>query len=120
MNSIISGLNLFQAAGGAGGSSLMTIGMFGAVIVIFYFFIIRPQNKKQKEMQKMLSAIKKGDKIVTIGGLHGIVHAVKDTTVVIKADDNAKLEFSKSAIATVKEKAEVVEAVEEPKVETGK
>ncbi len=116
MNSILANLNLFNVGTGAqagGSSTLMTVGMFGAVIVIFYFMIIRPQNKKQKAMQKMLSEIKKGDKVITIGGLHGIVASVKETTVVLKTDDATRLEFSKSAIATVKEKAENVEA-EEP------
>ncbi len=113
MNSILSNLNLFQAAAAPGGNTLMTVGMFGAVIVIFYFMIIRPQNKKQKAMQKMLSEIKKGDKVITIGGLHGIVASVKETSVILKTDDTTRLEFSKSAIATVKEKAENVEA-EEP------
>jgi len=117
MNSILANLDLFQATtgaqAGAGGFNIMTIGMFGAVIVIFYFMIIRPQNKKQKALQKMLSEIKKGDKVITIGGIHGIVASVKETTVVLKTDDTTRLEFSKSAIATVKEKAEAVEA-EEP------
>jgi len=76
--------------------------MFGLIFVIFYFLIIRPQNKKQKEMQKMLAAVKKGDKIVTIGGIHGVVNTVKEGgTVVVKVDENCKMEFSKSAIASV-------------------
>jgi preprotein translocase subunit YajC len=74
---------------------------FAAIIGIFYFLIIRPQNKKRKETEKMLSALKKGDKVVTIGGLHGIVQSVKDTTVLIKVDDNVKLEFLRSAVSSV-------------------
>lgn len=88
------------AAGGSG-QMVTTFITFGLVILIFYFLIIRPQNKKQKEAKKMLEAIKKGDKAVTIGGIHGTVVAVKDTTVVVKVDDNTKLEFTKSAIASV-------------------
>jgi preprotein translocase subunit YajC len=116
MNSFLSGLKLFQAAP-AGGNMFMTLAMFGAVFAIFYFMIIRPQQKKQKAMQKMLSEIKKGDKVITIGGIHGMVHAVKDASVVLKVDDAARLEFSKSAIATVVSKSEAVEApaVEEKK-----
>jgi len=72
-----------------------------AIIAIFYLLIIRPQSKKRKETEKMLSALKKGDKVVTIGGLHGTVQSVKDTTVIIKADDNVKLEFLRSAVSTV-------------------
>lgn len=75
--------------------------MFGAIILIFYFLIIRPQKKRDKETQAMLDALKKGDKIITIGGIHGTVVAVKEKTVVIKVDDNARIEFLKSAVSTV-------------------
>ena len=54
------------------------------IIVIFYFFLIRPQNKKQKETQKMLSALKKGDKVITIGGIHGVISSVKDVSISAK------------------------------------
>jgi preprotein translocase subunit YajC len=103
MNSLFSGLNPIQDAGAASatGSMLSTVVMFGAVFLIFYFMIIRPQNKKQKAMQKMISAVKKGDKVVTIGGIHGTVQSVKDKTVVIKVDDSSRIEFSKSALASV-------------------
>ena len=69
----------FLQAGGAGsasGSLGMSLLPFLAIIVIFYFFLIRPQNKKQKETQKMLDALKKGDKVITIGGIHGTVSSV--------------------------------------------
>ena len=71
------------------------------IIVIFYFFLIRPQNKKQKETQRMLSALKKGDKIITIGGIHGVISSVKEKTVIIKVDENTKLEFNRSAVSSV-------------------
>jgi len=89
--------------GGSGGSGQMatTFVTFGLVILIFYFLIIRPQNKKQKEVKKMLSALKKGDKVVSIGGIHGTVVSVKEQSTVVKVDDNTKLEFSKSAISSV-------------------
>ncbi len=92
----------------AQGSVFMPIVTFGLVFVIFYFFIIRPQNKKQKDTEKMISAIKKGDKIITIGGIHGEVSSTKESTVIVKVDDACKLEFSRSAIASVilDEKAE--------------
>jgi len=80
---------------------LTSIFPFILIIGIFYFLIIRPQNKKKKETEKMLSALKKGDKIVTIGGLYGTVQSVKETTVIIKADDNVKLEFLRSAVSNV-------------------
>ena len=72
-----------------------------AIVGIFYFLILRPQNKKQKETQKMLAALKKGDKIVTIGGIHGTIQTVRENTVIIRVDDNTKLEFSRSAISSV-------------------
>ncbi|MBO7174514.1 MAG: preprotein translocase subunit YajC [Spirochaetaceae bacterium] len=99
-------ISLLQAAAGSG-SMLMSILPFGLIILIFYFFIIRPQNKKQKETEKMLSALKKGDKVVTVGGIHGVISSTKEKTVIVKVDDNAKIEFSRNAIATVVvEKAE--------------
>jgi preprotein translocase subunit YajC len=102
MNAIAKGLVLLQgAAANPTGQMLSTIVTFGLVFVVFYFLIIRPQNKKQKDMQKMIAAVKKGDKIVTIGGIHGSVHAVKDTTVVVRVDEDCRIEFSKSAIASV-------------------
>ncbi|HEY9053482.1 MAG TPA: preprotein translocase subunit YajC [Rectinemataceae bacterium] len=113
MNAIFQGLPLLQAAAAnPTGQMVSTIVTFGLVFVVFYFFIIRPQNKKQKEAKKMIDAVKKGDKVITIGGVHGLVHAVKEGTVVIKVDENSKIEFSKSAIASVapakaEEKAEV-------------
>jgi len=90
-------------AGASSGSGQMvtTFVTFGLVILIFYFLIIRPQNKKQKAAKKMLSALKKGDKVVSIGGVHGTVVSVKEQTTVVKVDDNTKLEFSKSAISSV-------------------
>jgi preprotein translocase subunit YajC len=92
-----------QASGDPGAApSLMTTFLpFVAIIVIVYFLMIRPQNKKRKETEKMLAAIKKGDKVVTIGGLHGTIQTVKESTVIIKVDDNVKLEFLRSAISNV-------------------
>jgi preprotein translocase subunit YajC len=87
-------------AGGAG-SMISTFVPFILIIAIFYFLIIRPQNKKQKETQKMLNAIKKGDKVITIGGVHGVIQTVREQSVVIKVDENTKIEFSRSAIASV-------------------
>ena len=71
------------------------------IFVIFYFLLIRPQNKKQKETEKMIAALKKGDKIITIGGIHGVISSTKENTVIVKVDDNTKIEFSRSAIASL-------------------
>jgi len=76
-----------------------------AIIAIFYFLILRPQNKKQKDTQRMLSALKKGDRVVTIGGIHGVIQSVKENTVIVKVDDTVKLELSRSAISSVSSQA---------------
>jgi preprotein translocase subunit YajC len=89
------------AAGGGGGQLVTMLVTFGLIIVVFYFLVIRPQNKKKKDAQKMLENIKRGDKVVTIGGLHGTVESAKEQAVVLKVDDNTKLMFEKSAIAKV-------------------
>ena len=86
---------------------------FAAIILIFYLLIIRPQSKKRKETEKMLGALKKGDKVVTIGGLYGTIQSVKETTVILKADDNVKLEFLRSAISSVIQQS----AAKEEKIE---
>lgn len=88
-----------QVAGSA--SFVGTLVPFLLIIVIFYFFLIRPQNKKQKETEKMLNALKKGDKVITIGGIHGVISSVKEKTVIVKVDDNTKIEFNRSAISSV-------------------
>ncbi|MCL1814489.1 MAG: preprotein translocase subunit YajC [Treponema sp.] len=72
-----------------------------AIFGIMYFLMIRPQKKKQKETQRMLADLKKGDRVVTIGGLHGVVQTVKENTVLLKVDDNCKVEFNRSAIASI-------------------
>lgn len=80
---------------------LLSVISFVLIIGIFWLFIIRPQNKKQKETEKMINALKKGDKVVTIGGIHGVVSAAKEKTVVVKVDDGVSIEFNRSAIAAV-------------------
>jgi len=89
------------AEGAPAGGGLMTFLPFVAIIAIFYFLIIRPQNKKQKETKEMLAALKKGDKVVTIGGIHGTIQTVKEQTVIVKVDGATKIEFSRSAISSI-------------------
>jgi preprotein translocase subunit YajC len=80
-------------------SSLLMMGM---MIVVFWLFLIRPQQKRQKEMNARIAALKTGDKVVTTGGIHGTVSNVKDgPTLVLKVDENTKLTIDKSAIAVV-------------------
>ena len=82
------------------GNPVMMVALL-LMLLVMYFFMIRPQNKKQKEMEKKISALKKGDKVVTIGGIHGTIAQAKEKTLVVKVDDNTKIEFNRSAIATV-------------------
>jgi preprotein translocase subunit YajC len=103
--------------GGPAPNPLLQFLPFVAIIAIFYFLIIRPQNKKQKETQRMLSALKKGDKIVTIGGIHGTIYTVKEHSVVVKVDENVKMEFSRSAISTVESAAKEERAEKTKKIE---
>jgi preprotein translocase subunit YajC len=88
--------------GGDPQSSLIsTLVMFALIIGIFYFLILRPQQKRQKERQKLLEAVKKGDKVVTAGGLHGTVAGLDEKTVLLQVADNVKLKYDRSAIGTI-------------------
>jgi len=88
-------------AGGDGGATMFSFLPLVAIVAIFYFLILRPQKKRQQETQKMLSALRKGDRIVTIGGIHGIIQNVKESTVIVKVDENVKLEFNRAAISAI-------------------
>lgn len=87
---------------GAGSQNLIsTLVMFGAIFLIFYFMIIRPQQKRAKQREKMLSNMQKGDKIITSGGLHGTIAGIDEKTVLLQVGDNIKMKFERSAIASV-------------------
>ena len=92
------------APGPTGFSAGSFIPMMIVMFVVIYFFMIRPEQKKQKAKQKMVSEIKKGDKILTIGGIYGNVMNVKDDTISVKIADNTVVKFSKSAISNVTNK----------------
>lgn len=85
-----------QVQGGTGGM-LVT---FGLMFAVMYFLIIRPQQKRQKEHQAMLDAVKKGDRVITSGGLHGVVKDVRDDTLLVKIAENTVVEISRAAIAS--------------------
>lgn len=87
-----------NAEGGGGGGKEMIIFLV-LMIAIFYFFMIRPQQKKQKQMQDFRSSLKKGDKIVTIGGIHGKIVNVEEGTFIIEVEDGTKLKIDKAAVA---------------------
>jgi preprotein translocase subunit YajC len=71
------------------------------IIAIFYFLILRPQQKRQKEREKMLGAVKKGDKVVTAGGIHGTVAGLDDKTILVQIADNVKVKLDRSGITQV-------------------
>lgn len=99
---------LMQPAGGDGGGGLTsTLIMFGLIFLIFYFMIIRPQQKRAKDRQKMLDALKKGDKIVTAGGIHGTVVGIEDKTVLVQIADNVKVKVDRGSVGNVAREAEL-------------
>jgi preprotein translocase subunit YajC len=90
-------------SGGEGGNAFLSFLPLILIILIMYMLILRPQARKQKERQKMLESVKKGDQIITSGGIHGKVVGMKndDKVLVIKVDDNVKLDVEKTAIASI-------------------
>lgn len=100
-----------QAAGSAGSSPTttatktsgwQTYGMWiiiAVMLVVFYVLLIRPQRKRSQEHEGMMTELKKGDEVITIGGLHGVIKRVTDDTIVLEVDKGVKLTFSKSAIS---------------------
>ena len=71
------------------------------IFLIFYFLVFRPQKKEQKDKQQMRENLKKNDEVVTIGGIHGTVVLVKDKSVVLRVDDNTKIEFDRESVVTL-------------------
>ena len=80
-------------------SGMMNIIFLVVIFVIFYFFMVRPQNKKRKELQNMRDSLKKGQSIVTIGGIHGKISDVHESTVTVIVDSNTKIKVDKSSIS---------------------
>jgi preprotein translocase subunit YajC len=83
------------------GSGLFSILPFVFVIIIVYYMMLRPQMKRQKEQQRLVSALKTGDRVVTASGIHGLISNVKETTIVLKVADNVKIEMEKTAVTNV-------------------
>ncbi|MEM8894054.1 MAG: preprotein translocase subunit YajC [Bacteroidota bacterium] len=86
---------LLQAAQG----DYMQFILLGGMVAVFYLFFIRPQQKKQKDQKKFIEAVKKGDQVVTVGGIHGKVFSVADETVTIEVDRGMKITLEKSSIS---------------------
>jgi len=108
-------LFLAQAATSSPEGAPAGAGSFGMLVpmilifVIMYFLMIRPQQKRQKEHQKLVSTLKTGDKIVTNAGIHGIIANVKESTVLVKVADNVKIEFDRAAITTIEKTTDIIE-----------
>ncbi|WP_424768159.1 preprotein translocase subunit YajC [Paenibacillus sp. sgz302251] len=101
---------MWLAGEAAGAGNIWTmIWPFILMFAVFYFLLIRPQQKKQKQRTSMLNQIKKGDKITTIGGLHGTVAELTDDTVVVRVNDTTKMTFERSAINTIVSSAPALE-----------
>jgi preprotein translocase subunit YajC len=90
---------LMAGAGGKDGGGIMSFLPIVVIFVIFYFFMIRPQMKKQKDQKKYMEEIKKGDKIITIGGIHGKIAEVNDTTFIIEVEGGVRLKIQKTAVS---------------------
>lgn len=71
------------------------------LFAVFYFLLIRPQQQRQKKQKEMISSLEKGDKVVTAGGIHGLITGVKDNTLVVKIADNVKVEINRSSVSKV-------------------
>jgi len=76
------------------------------IFVVFYFLLIRPQQKRQQEHLGMVKALKKNDEIITSGGIYGVIANVKDDSVMLRVDDDVKIEVQKAAIAVVRKSAQ--------------
>jgi preprotein translocase subunit YajC len=85
-----------------GGQQLLsTLFVLGSFFLIFYFLILRPQQRRQKETQKMISTLKRGDRVLTSGGIYATVWDVKDDLLVVKLTEEVKVEVAKSAVQAV-------------------
>ena len=91
-------MTILQAAPAAQGSQWSMWIMLALIFVVMWFFMIRPQRKQQKELQNFRDSLKKGDKVVTIGGIYGTVCEIKEDSVLIEIDNNVKIRVSKQAL----------------------
>ena len=91
-------LQAAEPASGAMGGSYMSILMIVAMVAIFYFFMIRPQQKRQKDIQKAREAMKVGDKIVTAGGIHGRIKEVAESSMLIEVADGVRIRVDKASV----------------------
>jgi preprotein translocase subunit YajC len=90
-----------MAEGLGGGSLVNMLLMFGVVFLVFYFMVIRPERKRRKKMDDMIGGLSAGDRIVTIGGVHGSVVGVTEKTVIVRVAEQVKIEINRQAVGTV-------------------
>ncbi|HPS84587.1 MAG TPA: preprotein translocase subunit YajC [Bacteroidales bacterium] len=88
-----------QSADGQSSGGWSTMIMLLLLVVVFWLFFIRPQSKKNKEIKQFRQGLKKGDRVITIGGIHGKILEINDTTVIIETEGQGKLKMEKNAIA---------------------
>jgi len=92
------------APGGASGNAVLTqVVFFAAIFAVFYFLLIRPQQTQRRERERLLSSIKRGDRVVTTGGLHGTVTGLDEATVALRIADQVKVTVDRAAVARVVE-----------------
>ena len=90
--------------GGAGGNAILTqVVFFAAIFAVFYFLLIRPQQTQRRERERLLAAIKRGDRVVTTGGLHGTITGLDEKTVTLRVADQVKVNVDRAAVARVAE-----------------
>lgn len=92
-------LDILLSQAPSGGAGTMNLIFIGGILLVFYFFMIRPQQKKQKDQKKFLGEIKKGDMVVTLGGIHGKITAIDENTVTLEVDRGARIKMEKSSIS---------------------
>ncbi len=90
---------LLMASKKGEGNSMMNIFFFGAIIFVFYFFMIRPQQKKSKDQKQFIGSLEKGAKIVTTGGIHGIIVKMDETTFTIQVEGGTNMKIERSAVS---------------------
>lgn len=95
---MLSYILMAQPQNGSEANPLMSFLPLILIVVVFYFFMIRPQMKRQKDLRKFRDSIKKGDNVVTTGGIYGKVAEVKDAVVILQVDNDVKLRVDKSAV----------------------
>jgi len=97
---------LMAPQGGEGTGLFGNLILFGAIIAVFYFMIIRPQQKREKQRQAMLSALKKGDKVVTAGGVHGTIVGLEEKTLLVQIADNVKVKVDRGSVSAATQEAD--------------